>query len=88
MLIELTLIGIFIIVLIIIFLVALFAWGMKYAIAFALNRIIGFFALYAMKSLGFFPDLAINIWSVILVAIFGLIGFIFVLIMHAMGVLF
>jgi hypothetical protein len=87
MLFELSFIGIFLAVLIIIFLIALFFWGIKVAIAYAINAVIGFFALYAMKAF-VWPDLIINFWSVAIVAVGGLLGFILVIVFHLVGLWF
>ncbi len=50
------------------------------------NSIIGFFALFATSL--FVPALVLNIWSVLFVAIGGIIGYILVLILHFTGILF
>jgi hypothetical protein len=77
----------FIVILIVIFLIALFVWGLKYAILFAINSVIGFFALYAVQAF-VWSDLIINIWSVALVAIGGIFGFALVLLFHLLGIFF
>lgn len=84
MILEAGLILVFLAIVLIIFLIALFFWGLKYAIAYAINAVIGFFALYAIKTF-IFPELAINFWSIALVAVFGLGGFIVVLLLHWIG---
>lgn len=66
--------------------IALFVWGLKKALLLALNSVIGFFALYALKLV--IPKLVINIWSILLTAILGIFGFLLVLILHAFGALF
>lgn len=82
--IELGLVLLFIIVLVVVALAAFFFWGLKHAIALAINSVIGFFALYAVQAYAL-PNLVINFWSVILVAILGLLGLIVVLILHLAG---
>lgn len=67
--------------------VAFFFWGIKYALALAINSVIGFFALHAVKEF-FLSELIINIWSVLFVAIGGIIGFGIVLAMHGIGIWF
>jgi hypothetical protein len=84
MIFELGLVAFFIILLLIISVIAFFIWGIKHAIVLAINSVIGFFALYAIQAF-WRPDLVINFWSVGLVAIFGIFGFLFVLILHLMG---
>jgi hypothetical protein len=88
MIFELSLIALFLIIVAVIFLSALFFWGLKHAIALAINSVIGFFALYFMVAFEIFPDLVINWLSVIIVAIFGLLGFIVVLLLHWIGLAF
>jgi hypothetical protein len=82
---DVALIALFVGILVVLFLVALFVWGMKYAIAFAINSIIGYFALYAVQEF-MIPTLVINLWSVGLVAIAGIFGFIIVLALHGLGI--
>ena len=84
---EISLIVLFLIILLVFFFIALFVWGLKYAIAYAINAVIGFFALYAIKAF-LAPELIINFWSVALVAVFGIIGFVIVLVLHWIGWLF
>jgi hypothetical protein len=84
MFLELGLLALFIVIVVIFFLMALFFWGLKYAIAYAINAVIGFFALYAIQAF-LWPDLVINFWSVAIVAVFGLAGFIVVLLLHWIG---
>ncbi len=81
---ELGLITLFIIALIIVAVVGFFFWGLKHAIALAVNSVLGFFALYAVQAF-MIPTLVINFWSVLFVAIGGLIGLIIVLLLHAFG---
>lgn len=81
---EFGLIALFLFILVIVFLIALFIWGLKYAISLAINSVIGFFALYAVKAF-LWTDLVINWVSVLFVAIGGIIGFILVLILHFFG---
>lgn len=57
------------------------------ALKLAINSAIGLGALYAI-SYFVLPNLLINLWSVLLVAIFGIFGLIFVIIMHLFGVWF
>jgi hypothetical protein len=84
---SLGLIALFAIILILVFIFAIIFWGLKYAIAYAINALIGFFALYAIKVF-LMPDLAINFWSVALVAIGGIFGFALVVLLHALGIFF
>lgn len=50
----------------------------------ALNSIIGFFALIGINTL-LGTNVQINFWSVIITAIGGIFGFLFILIAHFMG---
>jgi hypothetical protein len=84
---ELGLVAIFLIVLAVIALVAFFVWGIHHAIWLAVNSVIGFFALYAVKAF-LIPELVINAWSVLAVAVLGIFGLGLVLILHAAGVWF
>jgi|GEM_PF-2545768 len=88
MIVELGVIGVFIVILLLIFAFSLFMWGLHYAIAYAINALIGFFALYFIKAFGIFPDIAINFWSVAIVAVGGIIGFGIVLFLHGLNVWF
>ena len=88
MIMEFSLIGVFLIILLLIILFSFFMWGVHYAIAYAINAVIGFFALYAVKAFGIFPDLVINVWSVAIVAVGGIIGFGLVLLLHGLNVWF
>lgn len=81
------LMGIFLLVMLIVAIIAFFVWGLKHAIVIAINSVIGFFALYAVQAY-WLSSLVINIWSVALVAIFGIFGLVFVLILHLMGLAF
>lgn len=74
------------IVVVVFLLLALFVWGMKKGVWLAINSVVGFFALYLFKI--FVPTLVINFWSVIIVALFGIGGLLFVLVMHAFGIAF
>ena len=65
-------------------LIGIFWWGLKYGIILALNSVIGFFALYAIQA-WLRPSLVINWVSVLITAIFGIFGFLFVLIVHFLG---
>lgn len=87
MIFEIGLVALFVILLVIFFLAALFFWGLKYAIAYAINAVIGFFALYAIQQFAM-PTLIINFWSIAFVAIGGIIGFALVLLFHWFGWLF
>lgn len=62
---------------------ALFWWGLKKALWLAANSVVGFFALYAVQRL--IPTLVINIWSVLLTALFGIFGLLAVLLLHLFG---
>lgn len=66
--------------------VLLIWWLFKRAIALVINSVIGFFALFFASV--FLPSLAINFWSVIIVAIGGIFGFIAVLALHLLGIAF
>ncbi len=55
-------------------------WFAKNLIWFGLNSLLGLMALTGWNIL--FPDVAINIWSVLLVAIFGIFGLIAVVLLH------
>jgi hypothetical protein len=63
-------------------------WGIKHAILLALNSLVGYFALYAIQAWRVVPTIVINTWSVLLTAIFGIIGFLFVLILHFLHIAF
>ena len=80
-------ISLFVVILIVIFLIALFVWGLKYAILYAINSVIGFFALYAIQAF-VWQDLVINFWSVALVAVGGIFGFALVLLFHLLHLFF
>jgi len=69
---------------VVVVLASLFFWGLKHAIALAINSVIGFFALYAVQAF-LLPSLVINAWSVALVAVLGLIGLLLVLFLHGIG---
>jgi len=84
MIFELSIIGVFVVVTIIVALFAFFMWGLHYAIALAINSVIGFFALYAIKAF-VWPELIISIWKIIIVAIGGIVGFAVVLMLHGLG---
>ncbi|RME52904.1 sigmaK-factor processing regulatory BofA [Candidatus Woesearchaeota archaeon] len=62
-------------------------WLLKKSIIIALNAIIGFFALFALK-IFLIPALTINVWSVLIVTIGGLFGLALVLLLHAFGIAF
>jgi hypothetical protein len=81
------LVSFFVLILIVVFLIALFVWGLKYAILYAINSVIGFFALYAVKAY-IWDTLIINFWSVALVAVGGIFGFALVLLFHFLGIFF
>ncbi len=59
-------------------------WGLKKAVVLALNSVVGFFALYAVQA-WIMPSLVINVWSVLLTAIFGIVGFVAVILLHLVG---
>jgi hypothetical protein len=60
---------------------------MKRMVLVLINSLLGFFALFGWNAL--FPwDITINVWSVLLVAIFGIIGLIIVIALHFFGVAF
>lgn len=84
---ALWLLGAFIGIVVIMFIGALLMKGLNYAIAIALNSVIGFFALYAVQVF-WLQTLIINIWSIIIVAILGLLGLIAVLVLHGLGLFF
>lgn len=65
-------------------LIAIFVF--KKLVALAINSVIGFFALFAASLV--LEDLVINIWSILITAIGGIIGFLAVLIMHLTGIAF
>jgi len=81
---EFGLVALFLAILVIVFLLALFLWGIKYAIVLAINSVIGFFALYAIKAY-VWSTLVISIWSVGIVAVLGIFGFVIVLLLHGFG---
>lgn len=60
-------------------------WGLKKALGLLLNSLIGFFALWVTQKL-ILPDLIINIWSVLITAVFGIVGYISVIILHFLGI--
>lgn len=66
--------------------IAFLIWGLQLAIKLALNSLIGFFALYAVQLVA--PSVVINFWSVILTALFGIFGFILVVLLHALNIAF
>ena len=84
-LVQLAILGI-IIVSIIAFAVFLI-WGLKAATRLLINSLIGFFALWVTKVF-VLPGLVINFWSVIITAIFGIVGFLAVLALHLLGLFF
>ena len=84
---EMGLVMMFLAGLLIVLGVAFFFWGLKHALVLALNSVIGFFALYAVQAY-WLPELVINIWSVLIVALFGLAGLIVVLLFHWVGIWF
>lgn len=67
--------------------IAFLIWGLKKAFKLLINSLIGFFALWLTQQI-FLPKLIINIWSILITAIFGVIGYAFVLITHLLGVWF
>lgn len=78
---------IFLLIVAAVFVIALFFWGIKHALALAMNSIIGFFALYAVQA-WILSNLVIGFFSVLLVALFGIVGLIFVVTLHLVGVWF
>jgi hypothetical protein len=87
MLFELSMVTLFVVLVLLVIVFAFFAWGIKHALLLALNSVIGFFALYAVKAF-VWDSLVINWISVGIVAVTGIFGFIVVLILHALGVFF
>lgn len=67
--------------------IAFLVIGLKAAIKLLINSLIGFFALWITKVF-VLNELVINIWSVLLTAIFGIIGYILVLVLHILGIFF
>lgn len=74
-----------VVVVIIVILGAFLIWGLRRAVKLLINSLIGFFALWITKNL-FLPELVINLWSILLTAFFGILGFFLVLIGHFLGV--
>jgi hypothetical protein len=74
-------------VIVFLFVVMLFWKGFKLAIYVAVNSILGFFALYAVQAF-WLGTLVINLWSVLLTAIFGIFGLILVVILHLLNAAF
>ena len=66
---------------------AFLIWGLKKAFKLLINSLIGFFALWLTQQL-FVSTLIINIWSVLITAIFGIICYVVVLVMHFLGIWF
>lgn len=64
--------------------VILVAMLMKKFMILAVNSVIGFFALVAASLV--LPSLKISIWSVLITAIGGIIGFAAVIILHLFGI--
>lgn len=62
-------------------------WTVKHALWLALNSVLGFFALYAVQA-WLMPDLLINVWSVLLVSVFGIFGLILVVALSLFGLAF
>ncbi len=84
---QLSLILLFVLVLLALFILGMILWGLKHAVALAVNSLIGFFALYALRT-WLLPSLLINVWSVLIVAVFGIFGLVVVVLSHILGVLF
>lgn len=84
-LVELAILGI-VLVTVLVF-IAFLVIGLKAAIKLLINSLIGFFALWITKVF-VLNALVINIWSVLLTAIFGIIGYIIVLVLHILGIFF
>ncbi len=76
-------IGLIVVLLIIVLIIA---FVLKKILILAVNSVIGFFALFAAKLV--LPTLTINVWSVLITAIGGIVGFILVLILHLTHVAF
>lgn len=66
--------------------VLIVAFLLRKILVLVVNSVIGFFALFAAKLV--LPDLVINVWSVLITAIGGILGFIIVLALHLLGVAF
>lgn len=81
------LIFILIAVVALIFLGGFLWWGFKKSLVLAMNSVIGFFALYAVN-IFINSEKLITIWSVLLTAIFGIFGFVAILILHFIGIAF
>ncbi len=72
-------------VIIVLFLLAGLAWwGLKRALLLSLNSVVGFFALYAVRA-WLLDGLVINLWSVLLTALFGIFGFLLVIALHLLN---
>lgn len=66
-------------------LTAFLLWGLKAALKLLFNSLIGFFALWITKAI-FLSELVINLWSILLTAFFGIVGFVLVIIGHFVGI--
>ncbi len=84
-LVELAIIGLVLVTALVF--IAFLVMGLKFAIKLLLNSLIGFFALWVTKVF-VLNGLVINIWSVLLTAVFGIVGYIIVLVLHILGILF
>jgi hypothetical protein len=72
---------------IVIVIVALLFYFLKSAVTLAINSVIGFFALFAVNI--FLADpIPINFWTIIIIAIGGIFGFIIELVLHFLGIAF
>lgn len=60
---------------------------MKKIVVLIFNSIIGLLALFGFNSI-FSPDITINVWSVLITAIGGAIGFIVLVVLHYFKFLF
>jgi hypothetical protein len=72
---------------IVIILVVLFFWLIKKTFILAINSVIGLFALFGFNFL-FNAGIEINIWSVLITAIGGIIGFIIIVAAHFLHIAF
>lgn len=71
-------------VVIIFLLIGFFWWGVKKGLMLALNGVIGFFALHAVQ-VWWLHELKTGVLSTLITALFGIFGFLLVLILHFFG---
>ncbi len=64
-------------------LVAFLFRGARLAMELAVNSVVGFFALYAVRAV--MPALPLKLWSVLLTAVLGLPGLIIVVLIHLLS---